>query len=97
MQHYVHARLRPGRDDDLIVWLETQPTGGRSEAIRALLRDGLRMRQTEVSLGSIVRRAIKETLAGLQATATQERAELNSNEVEEEFGAQLDQLLDQFG
>jgi len=97
MQHYVHARLHPGRDDDLIAWLESWSVGGRSEAIRALLRDGLRMHQMELSMASIVRQAVKETLAGLQVTDTQERSALNANEVEEEFGAQLDQLLGQFG
>jgi hypothetical protein len=97
MQHYVHARLQPGRDDDLIAWLEAQPAGGRSEAIRALLRDGLRMRQMESSMASIVRQAIMETLTGLQVTATRDYSELDANEVEKEFGDQLDQLLGRFG
>jgi hypothetical protein len=97
MQHYVHARLHPGRDDDLITWLESWSVGGRSEAIRALLRDGLRMRQMELSMASIVRQAIKETLGGLQVAASQEHAGLDANEVEEEFGAQLDELLGRFG
>jgi len=97
MQHYVHARLHPGRDDDLIAWMETQPAGGRSEAVRALMRDGLRMRQMELSMASIVRQVVKETLGGLQVADAQEHSELNTNEVEEEFGAQLDQLLGRFG
>lgn len=77
--------------------LEGQPAGGRSEAARVLLRDGLRIHQMEVSLASIVRQAIKETLAGIQLTNTQETEGLDANEVEETFGTQLDQLLGRFG
>jgi hypothetical protein len=55
------------------------------------------MQQMESSVASLVRQAVKETLAGLQVTDTQEHSELNANEVEEEFGAQLDQLLGRFG
>jgi hypothetical protein len=57
MGKYIHARLKVQRDDDLIRWLEEQPAGAQSEAIRALLRDGLRMRQLDVYLSGMIRQA----------------------------------------
>ena len=41
----LNARLDLELDTDLIQWLDGQPRGKRSEAIRDLMRDGLRMRQ----------------------------------------------------
>jgi len=37
----VTFRLRPGRDDDLIAWLESMGEGERSYFIRQVLRRGL--------------------------------------------------------
>lgn len=97
MQHYVHARLQPGRDDDLIAWLEAQPAGGRSEAIRALLRDGLRMRQMESSIAAVVRQVISETLSEVQIIDARQMPSEDTEEIEAAFGNQLDQMLGQFG
>ena len=66
MENIIRARVNPGRDDDLIEWLGAQPAGLRSEAIRTLMRDGLRMRQLEANLAGMVRQAVAEALAGMQ-------------------------------
>jgi hypothetical protein len=41
-------------------------------------------------------RQVSEALAGLQIMAAQQGITLETNEVEDAFGAQLDHLLDQF-
>lgn len=97
MQQFVHARIYPGRDDDLIGWLEDQPTGGRSEAIRALMRDGMKMRQLETNLARMIRDAVTETLANLPAASEPLGSTASGSEAEETFGDQLDQLLGRFG
>lgn len=48
-------------------------------------------------LAAIVRKAVNEALAGLQIVAAQQGVSLDTNEVEEACGEQLDKLLDRFG
>jgi hypothetical protein len=97
MENIIRARVNPGRDDDLIEWLAGQPAGQRSEAIRTLMRDGLRIRQLEANLAGMVRQAVAEALAGMQVIVDQPGTPADANEVEEAFGDQLDALLGKFG
>jgi Arc/MetJ-type ribon-helix-helix transcriptional regulator len=96
MKRYVHARLLQGQDDDLTEWLDAQPPGTRSEAIRALLRDGLRMRHIDTQLPRLVRQAIGEALSGVQIMPTQPDAVVKENDIEKQYGGQLDDLLSGF-
>ena len=89
----VSLRLDPELDADLIAWFESQPAGRRSEALRSLLRDGLRERKSQAELVMAVRQAVSEALAGLQVMAVQQGVALDANEVEDTFGAKLDQML----
>jgi hypothetical protein len=97
MRLFIHARLQPGKDNDLIEWLAAQSEGARSEAIRALLRDGMRMRQLEAHLTIVVRQAVAEALAGQQLVTN--KAEVTHHEVEDlegKFGAKLDKMMGEF-
>lgn len=93
MTPYVHARLQPGRDDDLIEWLESQIEGSRSEAIRALLRDGLRAQKTEAVLRQVVRQAVDDALRNVQFLKEDDTYLSNSAEPEIKYGRKLDGLL----
>jgi Arc/MetJ-type ribon-helix-helix transcriptional regulator len=97
MRDIIRARVNPGRDDDLIAWLEAQPVGQRSEAIRMLMRDGLRMREIDTQLPRLVRQAIGEALSEVQIRPTQPDAFEEENDIEEQYGEQLDDLLRDFG
>jgi hypothetical protein len=79
MENVIRARVQAGRDDGLIAWLEAQPTGQRSEAIRTLMRDGLRMRQLGGNLASMVRQAVAEALAGIQVALTSAEVPSDTN------------------
>jgi len=96
MPQFIHARVYPGTDDDLIAWLEEQPEGRRSEAIRTLLRDGLRVREMRTELVETVRRSVTEALQEVQIVAAQQDGTLATNQLEEAFGDQLNRLLDAF-
>lgn len=93
----LNARLDCELDIDLIDWLEALPAGRRSEAIRDGLRMGLRMDSLRTELEAVIRSTIQEALANLQVVAAQQGIEFDQNEVEDEFGAQLDKLLGSFG
>jgi Arc/MetJ-type ribon-helix-helix transcriptional regulator len=97
MKRYIHARLLEGQDDDLIEWLDAQPQGMRSEAIRSLLRDGLRMQEIDTQLPRLVRQAIGEALSDQQIRPTQPDALDEESDIEEQYGGQLDDLLSGFG
>lgn len=96
MPQFIHARVYPGADDDLIAWLAGQPEGRRSEAIRMLLRDGLQVRELRMELVEAIRQTMIETLQEVQLVAAQQGGTLATNQVEEAFGSQLDRLLDAF-
>src|SRR5688500_10305898 len=93
----LNARLDCELDSDLISWLEALPSGRRSEAIRDVLRMGLRTDNLRDDLECIIRSTISEALAGIQVVAAQQGIEFDKNEVEESFGTQLDRLLGNFG
>jgi Arc/MetJ-type ribon-helix-helix transcriptional regulator len=90
-------RLDPDLGADLIEWLEAQPRGRRSEAVRDLMRDGLRMREIDIQLPRLVRQAIGEALSEMQIRPTQPDAFREENDIEEQYGGQLDDLLSGFG
>jgi hypothetical protein len=93
----LNARLDHELDVDLIDWLDALPSGRRSEAIRDVLRMGLRVDGLRTELEAVIRATISEALAGIQIVAAQQGIEFDKNEVEEAFGTQLDKLLGNFG
>jgi Arc/MetJ-type ribon-helix-helix transcriptional regulator len=90
-------RLDPDLDADLIAWLEAQPHGRRSEAVRDLMRDGLRMREIDIELPRLVRQAIGEALSEVPIRPTQSDNIDEKNDIEEQYGDQLDSMLDSLG
>jgi len=77
----ISVRLDEELDADLIRWLEAQPPGRRSEAIRDLMRDGLRQRESQAEMLLTVQQGVA----------------LDANEVEDAFGAKLDRMLGGLG
>src|SRR5574341_525772 len=63
----LNARLDLELDADLISWLESQPSGRRSEAIRSMMRSGLRIDYLRGEMEAIIRAAISEALAALDS------------------------------
>jgi hypothetical protein len=100
MDKFIHARIYAGKDDDLIVWLESLPAGDRSDAIREAMRVGIGLippRKPDLqAIAEVVKQAITEALSGIQITAAQQGVDLDTNPVEAEFGAKLDKLLNSF-
>jgi hypothetical protein len=94
MSTYIHARLEPDRDDDLIDWLENQPKGRRSAAIRELLREGLHARSKQDELRILVREAVADALAGAQFVSAGSSQMADDSEIEILFGEKLDRMLD---
>lgn len=90
-------RLDPDLDADLIAWLESQPRGRRSEAVRDLMRDGLRMRDINIQLPRLVRQAIGEALSEVPIRPAQPDAIDEKTDIEEQYGDQLDSMLDSLG
>ncbi len=92
MSTFIHARVYPGKDEDLINWLDSLPPGERSRMIREALRAGIGLvsppRSDSALLAEIVRQAV---------AAAQQGIAYDRNEVEEAFGDQLDHLLGNFG
>lgn len=92
----LNARLDYELDTDLIDWLDALPPGRRSEEIRDVLRRGLRIDSLRTELEAVITATINGALAGLQIAADRQGIEFDKNEVEEVFGAQLDNLLGKF-
>lgn len=92
----LNARLDIELDADLIAWLDTLPDGRRSDAIRDALRRGLSADRLRADLEAVIRSTIHEALANIQIIAAQQGIEFDHNEVEDEFGSQLDRLLGGF-
>ena len=97
MSTYIHARLEVGRDDDLIKWLGTQPTGKRSAAIRELLREGLQTHDRSNDLRQLVQEAVTDALGNVQLKTSESSSRLDESETEDMFGDKLDRLLGGFG
>jgi hypothetical protein len=90
-------RLDPDLDTDLIAWLEAQPHGRRSEAVRDLMRDGLRMREIDIQLPMLVRQAIGDALSEIPIRPAQPDTIDKKTDIEEQYGDQLDSMLDSLG
>lgn len=94
----INLKLHPEHDADLIAWIEAQTHGQRSAAMREALRYGTGLQQPpQETIARTVRQAIAEALEGLRVLVAEQRADLELNDIEEQFGAQLDGLLDRFG
>jgi len=94
----VNLKLHPEHDADLIGWIESQEQGQRSAVLREALRIGIGLRQPpEEIIAQTVRRAVADALDGLRVLVAEQGAAIKPNDIEEQFGAQLDDLLDRFG
>jgi hypothetical protein len=98
MSRYIHVRVSPGRDDDLIDWLEALPPGDRSEAVREALRIGIGLAPPlppppGSDLAALVRQAVREALAGLEFARS---TTTPGDDAEAAFGDKLDRLLGGF-
>ena len=94
----INLKLHPEQDADLIAWIESQERGQRSMALREALRYGVGLLQPqEVAIARTVREAVAEALEGLRLMVAERATMLTPNEIEEQFGAQLDDLLERFG
>jgi hypothetical protein len=94
---FLHARLDCELDTDLIDWLDALPPGRRSEVVRDVVRRGLRIDGLRTELEAVITATITNALSGMQLAAEKQGIEFDKNEVEEAFGAQLDNLLGKFG
>ena len=96
----INLKLNPELDADLIAWLEQHAPGTRSEAVRQALRVAIGLIPPPLSdreaIAEVIRQSIAETLAELQIVAAQQGTEVDVNELEDAFGAQLDSLLGSF-
>jgi Arc/MetJ-type ribon-helix-helix transcriptional regulator len=94
----INLKLHPERDADLIAWIESQERGQRSAVIREALQYGAGLRRPpEEIIAQMVRQAVADALDGLRLLVAEQGAALEPNNIEEQFGAQLDDLLDRFG
>lgn len=97
---HIHVRVYPGKDDDLMEWIEGLPPGKRSQAIRDALRRGIGMPvsgNVDISaIEAVVRQTISDALRGMQMVAEQQGIAFDNNQIEESFGNKLDQLLGKF-
>jgi len=97
----VNLRLDYELDGDLIAWMEAQPRGALSQAIREVLRRGLEAEgQSEPgapdyeSIRQIVADELASALAGLLWQAPPLADEVaESSDIESQFGTKLDQMM----
>jgi hypothetical protein len=96
----VNLRLDHELDGDLITWMEAQPRGALSQALREALRRGLEPEQ-EVQqnapdyefIRQIVADELARALAGLRFKSQSTEANSATPDAEAEYGARLDQML----
>ena len=94
----ISLKLHPEHDADLIAWIEAQAHGQHSAAMREALRFGAGLLQPpQEVIARTVRQAVAEALDSLRGLIAEQGAALKPNDIEEQFGAQLDDLLDRFG
>lgn len=91
--------LHPEDDGDIIAWLEKQPRGKKSEAVREKIRTGLRTgtsRSTNVDAQTI-RHIIREELSRAQITVSKndelEPSPSITGDVDPEAGRLLDEMF----
>jgi hypothetical protein len=87
-------------DADLIVWMEDQPRGALSQAIRNALRkaiEGERLIEQQAPDYEVIRQIVADeltqALTGLRFQAHHDDDVANASEAEDQYGARLDQLL----
>ncbi len=95
-------RLRPGEDDDLLIWLDELrlPHGKKGETIKDTLRRGLRSAETpsvtKLDAGNLladIRQVVEATLVSALANISLEASSpMESAEEDEKIGVCLDQL-----
>ena len=89
--------LHPGRDDDIITWLEKQPRGEKSSAVREAIRAGLSDSNLDAQS---IRYIVREELAQAELTVTSaddadahEASSAITEDVDPEAGQRLDNLF----
>ena len=93
----ISIRLDDRLDADLIGWLEAQPSGRRSEAVRDTLRAGLETQTLRSDLVDLVRQAVADALKDVHLDpGSQLAGGVQAGELESAFGDQLDRLLAKF-
>ena len=100
----INLRLDAERDGDIVAWLEGQPPGGRSEAIRALLRRSLEGYQETPTLIDpedfryIIADELDKALRGLRFQSLTPTSTTSSNDdTEAKYGDKLDRMLGNLG
>ena len=97
-------RLDLVEDADIIAWLDSLPEGGRSQAVRNILRGGARQDTPQTgselnleSIRSVVAEELYKVLAGHQRAHYEEMKQIpNDVEAEQRYGDKLDRMLDGF-
>ena len=102
-QSRVNLRLDPQHDADLIAWLESFPSGQRSAAIRAALRQALDadkghpIRRDSVFdlevFRVVVAEEIGKALGTRQLSLESHPIQVVEDDVETRFGSKLDQMM----
>lgn len=87
------AKLDYAWDADLIRWLESQPEGYRSQAVRQALRQHLDAR-SQPDLRQVISDELAKALDGRQiASAPVEKRQAGQDDAEARYGSKLDQML----
>jgi len=97
-------RLDLVEDADIIAWLDSLQEGGRSQAVRDVLRGGVRQETLQAgsevnldSIRSVVAEELDRVLAGQQFTDFEEVEQPSDDiEAEQKYGDRLDQMLGGF-
>jgi hypothetical protein len=96
----VNLKLDYELDEDLIAWMEAQPRGALSQAIREALRRVLQVESQAHQqapdyeyIRLIVADELARVLAGLHLQTQQSEAGTTGSDTEVEYGARLDQML----
>lgn len=93
----ISIRLDDQLDADLIDWLEAQSPGRRSEAVRDTLRAGLETQTLRSELADLVRQAVADALQHVHLDpGSQLPGGVQTSDLEDAFGDQLDRLLSKF-
>lgn len=84
---HLHVKLQPGRDDDIIAWLEAQEN--KSAAVRAAIRRAMAPPLDPAELKAVVRAAVAEALRGKVVVG----GKVDGPEEDPELAAALDSLF----
>jgi hypothetical protein len=93
-------RLDLNEDADIIAWLDSLPEGGRSQAVRDILRGGARQVarpfEPDISIENIramVAEELDRALAGRQIPVAEAPPPSQDIEAEQKYGGKLDRML----